>query len=358
MNNNELLENSFKSFPSTRYQGSKRKILELIYHVSSEYEFDTVLDMFSGSGVVSLLYRAMGKKVHANDFLLNCASTARLFLNYENGFENKEDVKQTLKYLLADADINEPGLIEQNFKNIYFKENENKQLDRFCQNIQSMSGLKKDLYIYAVSQACLKKRPYNLFHRANLNMRTKDIQRTFGNHATWEAPIIEHAYKCIMELERFDFPEKREHTVTSFNSVDLECFDKNMDLVYLDPPYLGSNGRSIDYADFYHFLEGICEYQLFSNGDAKYPHKPIVKKPSPWLSTESSAKMLTDIVDYFDRSIIILNYRSDSTLTHERVAEIFAMNGRKSKILTAGQYQYALSKNKQSEELFIISEPA
>jgi Adenine-specific DNA methylase len=352
-----LSDNQLKTFPSTRYQGSKRKILNPIYQVSKDYQFNTVLDMFSGSGIVSLLFRAMGKEVWANDFLKNCTGTARLFLGYENNQEPLEEFRKKLNYLLGEAPLEQPGLIEQHFKGIYFKDNENRQLDRFCQNINELDGIKKDLYCYAISQACLKKRPYNLFHRANLNMRTKEIKRSFGNWVTWETDFIDHAYKCLVELEKFSFQPVKNHNVTNFNSTDLHLFDKNTEVVYLDPPYLGSNGTSVDYADFYHFLEGFYDYDLFRSGDLSYPHKPIVNKPSAWLTTAGAERSISDLVDYFDDSVFILNYRSDSTLTHKKVAELMTRPGRSVRVLTSGHYQYALSKNKESEELFIISEP-
>ena len=42
-----------EKFPSTRYMGSKSKLLDSIWKVSEEFEFNTVLDLFSGSGVVA-----------------------------------------------------------------------------------------------------------------------------------------------------------------------------------------------------------------------------------------------------------------------------------------------------------------
>ena len=70
-------------FPSTRYRGSKRTILAFLHSVLQPYEFDDVLDLYSGRGIVSLMFRQMGKRVHANDFLLNCNASARALLHYD-----------------------------------------------------------------------------------------------------------------------------------------------------------------------------------------------------------------------------------------------------------------------------------
>ena len=55
------------TIPTTRYQGSKRKILLWIYECMRGYEFHTVLDAFGGSGMVSCLLKRMGKRVTYND---------------------------------------------------------------------------------------------------------------------------------------------------------------------------------------------------------------------------------------------------------------------------------------------------
>src|SRR5687768_6595294 len=57
------------TYPMLRYMGSKHKLTPWIYDIVKQYEFNTVLDAFSGSGVVSYLFKVMGKEVYSNDFL-------------------------------------------------------------------------------------------------------------------------------------------------------------------------------------------------------------------------------------------------------------------------------------------------
>lgn len=45
-------------YPSTRYMGSKNKLLTEIWAVASQFEFDTALDLFSGSGVVGYMLKS------------------------------------------------------------------------------------------------------------------------------------------------------------------------------------------------------------------------------------------------------------------------------------------------------------
>lgn len=62
-----IIDEKLKSIPSTRYQGSKRKILPWLYECLERYEFHTVLDAFGGSGMVSCLFKRMDKSVTYND---------------------------------------------------------------------------------------------------------------------------------------------------------------------------------------------------------------------------------------------------------------------------------------------------
>src|SRR3989338_9508671 len=55
--------------PSTRYQGSKYKILDWIDFYTKDLKFDSVLDAFGGTGCVSYMYKQKGKQVFYNDSL-------------------------------------------------------------------------------------------------------------------------------------------------------------------------------------------------------------------------------------------------------------------------------------------------
>jgi adenine-specific DNA-methyltransferase len=363
----DSIVNSFKikpvdlpTFPTTRYQGSKRKILSELATALSTIDYKNALDMFSGSGVVSLLFRTLCKNVSSNDFMLYNQNTAKVFLESDLERLNSLKVQKDLEDLLYNLPLSNNGLVAQNYKGIFFTDTENNEIDRFCQNINSYEGFERSLYIYAIGQSLTKKRPYNLFHRANLQIRTKDVKRSFGNKVTWDTPMIEHAIKCINELKRYPFENSGalRKNVTGFNSADLGSFADDFDLVYLDPPYINGRGAPVDYSDFYHFLEGLCDYSLFDSGDKKYPHKPINKKKSAWLKPDSALQELTDICERWPNAAIVFSYRSDGLPVPSDAAKAMSTRGRIAEIHSAGEYKYALSKSNTNEELIIISRPA
>ena len=57
------------AFPRLRYMGSKYRLVPHLAAVFTELAGRTALDAFSGSGVVSYLFKALGYRVTANDFL-------------------------------------------------------------------------------------------------------------------------------------------------------------------------------------------------------------------------------------------------------------------------------------------------
>src|ERR1700726_3812663 len=58
---------SIKKVPSTRYYGSKRRLLPWIYKSVRELQFESALDIFGGSASVSLLFLLMRKSVTYHD---------------------------------------------------------------------------------------------------------------------------------------------------------------------------------------------------------------------------------------------------------------------------------------------------
>lgn len=200
-----MTEDFLRTVPTTRYQGSKRKILPWLYDCINEYEFHSVLDAFGGSGMVSYLFKRMGKRVTYNDL-------------YRFNHTIGESIIENNRILLSESDVvyllssskNRDSFIHDNFQGIYYLDEENQWLDQIIQNIESLEELydgkklkfKKAIAYNALFQSCLAKRPYNLFHRKNLEMRTRHVQRGFGNKTTWDKPFYEHFQSFVNEINK------------------------------------------------------------------------------------------------------------------------------------------------------------
>ncbi len=57
-------------FPSTRYQGSKTKLVDWIWDQIKDLNFNTSLDAFGGTGAVAYRLKSAGKEVTYNDLLI------------------------------------------------------------------------------------------------------------------------------------------------------------------------------------------------------------------------------------------------------------------------------------------------
>ena len=177
-----------KSFPTTRYQGSKRKILNWLHENLKDLEFETVLDGFGGTSSCSYLFKKMGKTTTYNDNLKFNYFIGKAIIENQDVKLTEDDIKFVLNFRKSSN-----GFIDKFFKDCYYTEAENQWLDSIIKRIEKLTGYpeneleyKKALCYYALFQASLRKRPFNLFHRKNLYIRTNDVKRNFGNKTTWE----------------------------------------------------------------------------------------------------------------------------------------------------------------------------
>ncbi|GAI19003.1 unnamed protein product, partial [marine sediment metagenome] len=243
------------AFPSTRFQGSKAKLVDWIWDNVRGLNFDTAVDAFGGTGAVAYLFKRKGKAVTYNDSLK---------FNYFIGLALIENDCETL----SDADIewilnrhpkiDYPSTIQELFHDIYYTDEENAWLDLVIMNIRHISNpYKQALAYFALFQACIIKRPFNLFHRKNLYIRFKDVKRSFGNKASWDRPFDQWFRHFVAEANAAVFDNGRKNKALNLDPLDIpDAFN----LVYIDTPYISSKGVGVDYFDFYHFLEGITIY--------------------------------------------------------------------------------------------------
>lgn len=346
------------SFPTTRYQGSKRKIIGPMAEAFSRVNFNTALDLFSGTGTVTLLLRHLGKKVDANDYLDFNRAIAELFINATPSKLRSLKPVDELIDLLNHRDSSCGSLVEDHYDGIFFKKNENRQIDQFCQNVINLDPFRRLVYTYAIGQALMKKRPYNLFHRANLDMRLKDVKRSFGNAVTWEKSIEHHAAKAIQELIAFPFKEvPGQGKAFSEHAAQMNSLPSQYDLIYIDPPYLNGKELETNYANFYGFLSGLWRYELFAIGDSSYPHKPLLLADSGWRNERSALEQVERFVKRWPSAVFFMSYRSDGCPTGSKLKEVLSTGKRKADLHSFGEFKYALSRTDSNEELYVLSYP-
>lgn len=343
--------------PSTRYQGSKRRILPWIYKNSKNLEFNTVLDGFGGTASVSYLFKLMGKKVTFNDILSSNHQTGIALIENNNVELNQDDIN----FLLNRNGFEYPNFIQNNFKDIYYLDAENEWLDIVVHNITMLSEKydgnllkkKRALAYHLLFQTCLAKRPYNLFHRKNLYMRTANVKRNFGNKTTWDTPFDVLFEKFHTELSNKIFSNRCRNIAKCENILKMR--KKYYDLVYLDPPYIRSNdNRAVDYYGFYHFLEGIMDYHNWGTRiDYSKTNKSLIKNGSFW--DKNSVEMnFNKIFNKFQDSTIMLSYGEPGYPSVETIREI--LHQYKDDVdIKKKEYSYSLNRsNKNGKKLYEV----
>ena len=339
-------------FPTTRYYGSKRKLLRWMCGPFGALRFDTVLDAFGGTGSVSLLFQAMNKHV-----------------TYHDGFRFNEDVARTVlssKPALTRSQIEvalaavEPtaGVVARHFEGIFFKPDENAWLDGFMAMLRGakLRPQARSLLCYLIYQACLKKRPFNLFHRANLSLRTNEgVKRSFGNAVTWERTFSHHALQAFDELTRADVGTRPSAIILPAG--DVSNIKPGYDLVYIDPPYINREDRynRDDYWRRYHFLEGLAGYEDWAT--AIDPTSDVrLAPPSSWFADWSRKAKFKDrlfaFIDAHRSSIVALSYVSDAIPSEFELLSHFESRFDQVTVHSAA-HNHALSKTKKRELLFI-----
>jgi adenine-specific DNA-methyltransferase len=340
-----MIEN-LKNFPQTRYQGSKRKLLNWIFEHSKDLDFETVLDGFGGSSAVSYLFKTMYKTVHYND---------KLTFNHIIGkalIENKNiQLDEIILNDILTTNNSTRSFVTQNFEDIYFLPEENAAIDLISSNIIDFNiqteadCFKRAIAYYSLFQTCLIKRPYNLFHRKNLNVRTADVKRNFGNKTTWEQPINDLMLRFSCEANNSIFDNGKD--CKSLNKSIFDIDEYGYDLVYLDPPYIRTDGsnESSDYYRCYHFLEGLSRYddwgEFVDFGSINLRPKDLYESND--FNKANIKEKIDNLFEKFRNSTIMLSYKIGGIPSVDEIENL--LKKYKRRVFTVSlHYKYALNK--------------
>jgi 16S rRNA G966 N2-methylase RsmD len=337
-------------FPSTRYQGSKRKLAEAIVAQVGSLDFESVLDAFGGTGSVAYAFKRAGCAVTYNDALA---------FNQQIGLALIEnDSAQLPEGVIAGigtrrADRSYGDLIERTFGGIYFTEEENRWLDVAVGNIRAIrSTFQRAIAWYALFQSAMAKRPYNLFHRRNLYMRTAEVHRGFGNKATWDRGFDDHFRACAVQANDAVFDSGGRCRAICRGALDVE---PSFDLVYIDTPYINRSGVGVDYHHFYHLLEGMIRYDDWAEAiDYGSKHRRLRRRDDPWTDPRRVHEQFRRLFDHFRDSILVVSYRSDGIPSIEELRGMLLEVKRRVRVIDGPAYQYALSTDRRNREVLLV----
>lgn len=287
------------TYPRFRYMGSKHKLIPWIYDSLKTLPFDSVLDGFAGSGVVSYTFKTMGKEVISNDFLRFSHLITKATCENSHVTLKKEDIS-----VILEKDEAKNDFITSTFEGIFFTKPDLEFLDQAYWNIKKLGDeYKKAVALTSLIRACIKKQPRGVFtvsgDLSNYNDGRRDLRLSIQEHFLEQVSVVNDLI--------FNNGKKHQSFNTSIFNLELSQVP---DLVYLDPPYVPKSDDNC-YVKRYHFLEGLSKYWEGEKIMETTKVKKIPKKYTPFSYRSKAVETFDQLFEKFQESIIVLSYSNN-----------------------------------------------
>ena len=307
-----------------RFIGGKSNLLNDIHNVitQSTVNVNTIIDIFSGSGVVSSFFKENNYNVIGNDimyfsYVLSRGTTA---LNYVPTFSNL-GITNPIDYLnnldIADTNINlDECFIYQNYSpheditRMYFQNDNAIKIDIIRITIEkwfSSHLITEDEYFYLLS-ALISAVPY-----------VSNIAGVYGAYLKhWDARTNNSLTLRVPNITM------TAGTATFYNNnCDIILPNIVGDLLYADPPY-----NSRQYLPNYHILETIARYD---NPDIHgiTGMRNYQNQRSDFCTVRGVENAFRRMIEHAKVRYVLISYNNEGLLSTERLSRIcqeYAMN--------------------------------
>ncbi len=303
----EPLPEQALKYPPTRYMGSKNKLLKDIWDVASQFDFDTAVDLFSGSGVVGYMMKAHGKAVISNDYMVMSATFTKAMI--EN---NKVTLSRGESEALLEPRRPGDGFVEATFRDLYFSDDDNRLIDILRVNIKAMrSPYKRAIAMAALIRACTKKRPRGIF--TYTGHRYDDGRRDI--HLSLSDQFLE----AVESINGSVFDNGQENKSRYGDALTLQVPDGC--LVYIDPPYYSPLSDN-EYVRRYHFVEGLARDWKGVEIQQHTSTKKFKSYPTPFSTRKGAVEAFDHLFKKFRNNILVVSYSSNSQPTKDEMLSI------------------------------------
>ena len=298
-----------------RYLGSKYKLLDFIDETIKNNcgEYNSVFDVFGGTGVVSNYFSEKGKKIYINDILKSNYCIYRAFLGNEKFSENK--IKKIIDEYNKISDMEE-NYFSKNYKNTYFSEND-------CKKI---GYIREDINKKFENKEINEREKYILI--ASLLYSMDKIANTVGHYDAYRK---KQKLDDCFEMYNLDINKNQTIKNEIYNMDSNELAKKiKADIIYIDPPY-----NSRQYGDAYHLLENVAEWKKPKvYGVAKKMDRSKIKSN---YCTNKASNAFKDLIKNCNCKYIIVSYnnmgqkgnsRSQAKISDTEILEILNQKGK------------------------------
>jgi len=329
------LAQAISSLPSlaTEYIGNKRSILDFVARAIVEQSGTgsrEILDLFSGTGVVSASFKMLGYRVTANDHLATCFNlTSAILLNdrapYFKGLAaevlegiGKEDAYQQVLDQLNSLVPRPGGFVHQSFspassdtigvERRYFTEINAQKIDAIRDQIAKWRPLLADAeHALLVSDL------------VRAVSAVSNVAGTFGCYLKhWKQRALA---PLILRPTGFIGGNKGDHAVTSLEARDM-VKNSTARIIYADPPY-----TKRQYAAYYHVLETIVQNDkptlTGSTGLRDWE-----TQSSDFCYKRKAPGALKDLLSLMKCEHFFLSYNEDGQMEHNQILDVMLPFGR------------------------------
>nr|WP_231040304.1 Dam family site-specific DNA-(adenine-N6)-methyltransferase [Pectinatus frisingensis] len=333
-------------YPTTRFMGSKSKLLTEIWNIASQFDFQTAVDLFSGSGIVGYMMKAQGKRVISNDYMHMSAAFTKAMIENNATILSIEKAKQLL---LGHSE--DDHFVVNNFQGLYFSDDDNQLIDRIRANIKTLSNPYEDAIARsALIRACFKKRPRGIFTYTGFRYDDgrKDLKKT----------MAEQFLDAVMVINNSVFDNGKENQ--SINGDALELANIKNSLVYIDPPYYSPLSDN-EYVRRYHFVEGLARDWKGVELQENTKTKKFKSYPTPFSKRQGAADAFSMLFAKYKDNILLVSYSSNSLPTRDEIVTMLKIYKQHVDVVPVN-YRYSFgnqrerihdNRNKVQEYLFI-----
>ena len=303
------LPEQVSAYPPTRFMGSKSKLLSEIWSVASQFNVDTVVDLFSGSGIVGYMFKSQEKSVISNDYMAMSATFTKAMVENNTVTLPLEGAKQLLV-----AHKESDHFVSTKFQGLYYTDEENDLIDTLRTNIAAIRDpYKHAIAMTALIRACIKKRPRGIFtytgHRYDDGR--KDLQKS----------LAEQFLDAVEAVNSAVFDNGKVNRSKHGDAMDLRV--EQADLVYIDPPYYSPLSDN-EYVRRYHFVEGLARDWKGIEIQEHTQTKKFKSYPTPFSTRKGAKDAFDKLFKKFANSILIVSYSSNSLPTQDEMVAIMA----------------------------------
>lgn len=269
------------------WTGNKRKLLFDIYRAieSENIKYDSMIDLFSGSGIVGLTGKTMGKRIISNDLMTFSYLFAKAYIENDDIAISKSDTD----YLLKNKNKNAGAFVVDNYLH-RFTRAEAEVLDNYYANTVEMFGSLEECsekfclsllhVLYYVMESCF------VGGRLNKGQVLADLEHRIKHKRNDDKPMNFRSYLFSHPVNPKEFEGSKGNRAYNEDALKLLKSGKaDADLAYIDPPY---GGQQSDYIAMYRFFE---EY-IYQSGK---------------LDHLDDGKKFTGSADYYDHFSEILS---------------------------------------------------